>query len=177
MVPHLPLKLLWNAFYTKTLLFNPFAQSADPSCEAVSVDVACGCGGEGGVRNGGEDGEMCRHSVAPLAWERGSHEIEKLAPRGRKRSLRGVKFRAPGGPKWLSGGLWRRPGASWAAGEAQEGALSGKGSLLFFLKGPKKYFLERPGSILGSSWRLLGRFWILFLGARGGSGRTFLEVL
>ena len=58
-----------------------------------------GAGARGGGRNGGEDGEMCRHSVAPLAWERGSHEIEKLAPGGRKRSPRGVKFRPPGGPK------------------------------------------------------------------------------
>ena len=117
---------------------------------------------------------MCRHIVAPLAWERGSHEIEKLAPGGGKRSPRGVEFRAPGGPKWLCGGLWRPPGASRAAGEAQEGALSGKGSLLFFLKRPKKYFLERRGSILGT----LGGFWVDFGpfppprgGARGGSGR------
>ena len=101
---------------------------------------------------------MCRHTVAPLAWERGSHEIEKLAPGGGKRSPRGVEFRAPGGPKWLRGGLWRPPGASWAAGEAQKGGLSGKGLLSFFVEGAKKVFLERPGSILGSSWRLLGRF-------------------
>ena len=47
-----------------------------------------------------------------------------------------MKFRPPGGQKWLSGGLWRPPGASWAGGEAQEGGLGGKGSLLFFLKRP-----------------------------------------
>ena len=29
-------------------LFNRFAHSAGPSCEAVSGDVACGCGGERG---------------------------------------------------------------------------------------------------------------------------------
>ena len=101
---------------------------------------------------------MCRHSVAPLAWERGSHEIEKLAPGDGKRSHREVKFRAPGGPKWLSGGLWRPPGASWAAGEAQEGALSGNGALLFFLKGPKNIFW----SVQGPSWGALGGFWVDF---------------
>ena len=137
----------------------------------MSVDVACECGCKRGGAKWRCGSEMCRHSVAALAWERGSQEIGKLAPGGRKRSPRGVKFRAPGGPKWLSGGLWRRPGASWAAGEAQEGALSGKGSLLFFLKRPKKYFLERPGSILGSSWRLLGRFWSLSPPPGGGPGR------
>ena len=66
------------------------------------------------------------------------------------------------GPKWLSGRPWRPPGASWAGGEAQEGGLGGKGSLLFFLRRPKKFFFELPGSILGTSWRLLGRFWVLF---------------
>ena len=108
------------------ILFNRFAHSAGPSCEAVSVDVACGCGGERGGAKWRCGSEMCRHTVAPLAWERGSHEIEQLAPGGGKRSPRGVEFRAPGGPKWLRGGLWRPPGASWAAGEAQEGGLSGK---------------------------------------------------
>ena len=92
-----------------------------------------------------------------------------------------MNFGPPGGPKWLSGGLWRPPGASWAGGEAQEGGLGGKGSLLFFLKRPKKFFFELPGSILGTSWRLLGRFWVLSTPprgvARGGSGRSFLEVL
>ena len=91
-----------------------------------------GAGARGGVRNGGEDGEICRHSVAPLAWERGSHDIKKLVPGGRKRSPRGVKFRPPGGPKTVVSGLWRPPGASWAAGAAQEGGLSGKWLLLFF---------------------------------------------
>ena len=113
------------------------------------------------MRNGGDDGEICRHSVAPLAWERGSQEIEEWTPGGQKRSPRGVKFRPPGGPKWLSGGLWRPPGASWAAGQAQEGALGGKGSLLFFFETAKQLVLELPGSILGTSWRLLGRVWVL----------------
>ena len=157
-------------------LFNRFAHSAGPSCEAVSVDVACGCGGERGGAKWRCGSEMCRHSVAPLAWERGSHDIKKLVPGGRKRSPRGVKFRPPGGPKTVVSGLWRPPRASWAAGAAQEGGLSGKWLLLFFERA-KKVFLERPGSILGSSWRLLGRFWVLSPPSRGGSGMTFLEVL
>ena len=82
-------------------LFNRFAHSAGPSCEAGSGDVACGCGGErGGMRNGGGDGEMCRHSVPPLAWERGSHDINKMVP-----GVRNPWFMASGG---LPGRLGRQ---------------------------------------------------------------------
>ena len=68
---------------------------------------------------------MCRPSVAPLAWEKGSHD--------KKSGSWGVEKE-----------LWRPPGASWAAGEAQEGALGGQGgivvALVFFWKGPNKFF-------------------------------------
>ena len=67
-------------------------------------------------------------------------------------------------PPAQSGLLWRgleasRGGASWAAGEAQEGALGGQGSLFSFFERAPKVILERLGSLLGTSWRLLGRFW------------------
>ena len=114
---------------------------------------------------------MCRHTVAPLAWERGSHEIEKLAPGGGKRSPRGVEFRAPGGPKWLCGGLWRPPGASWAAGEAQEGALSGKGSLLFFFEKAQKVFFGASRVHLGELLAAFGSILEPFPPPGGGPGR------
>ena len=82
-----------------------------------------------------------------------------------------MNFRPPGGPKWPSGGLWRPPGASWAGGEAQEGGLGGKGSLLFFFETATKLVLELLGSILGTSWRLLGRFWVLPSPPGGGPER------
>ena len=103
--------------------------------------------------------------------KRGARGIEEVTPGGRKRRPRGVNFRPPGGPKWLSGGLWRPPGASWAGGEAQEGGLGGKGSLLFFLKRPKKFFLN----FQGPSWGPLGGFWAdfgSFPPPRGGPGEA-----
>ena len=129
------------------------------------------------MRNGGEDGEICRHSVAPLAWERGSHDIKKIGSRGSKKEPPGSQISTPGGSE--NRGFW--------ALEASRGVLGGRcGSggrseremvALIFFERAKKVFLERPGSILGSSLRLLGRFGVLFRGARGGSGRSFFEVL
>ena len=83
----------------------------------MSGDVACGCGGErGGVRNGGGDGEMCRHSVPPLAWEGGSHDIEKIGSRGSKKESPRSQISTPGGSE--NRGFW--------ALEASQGVLGGR---------------------------------------------------
>ena len=93
--------------------------------------------------------------------------IEKCPPEGRKMRPRGVKFRPPGGPKWLSGGLWRPPGASWGSG----GRSWRKRVALVFFETAQKVFFGLLGSILGTSWRLLGRFWVLSPPPGGGPGR------
>ena len=77
--------------------------------------------------------EKCVGTVLP-------HLRGKGARMRLKNGLPGVEEGTPGGSNFDP----RPPGASWAAGQAQEGALGGKGSLLFFLKRPKKVFFEDP---------------------------------
>ena len=67
---------------------------------------------------------------------------------------------------------WRSPGAPWAPGRSQDGALAGKGGvekLYGWVLGPS-------GGPLGASWGHFGSPPPPPGGGRGGSGRSFLEV-
>ena len=123
------------------------------------------------MRNGGEDGEMCRHSVAHLG--KGVRmTLKQIGSRGSKKEPPGSQISTPGGSenrgfnararvKSVVCGLWRPPGASWAAGAAQEGGLSGKWLLLFFLKGQKSIFgasRVHLGELLAAFGSILGPF-------------------
>ena len=77
--------------------------------------------------------------------------LKKWFPGGRKRSPRGVKFRPPGGPKTVVSGLWRPPGASWAAGAAQEGVLSGKERHKTFAEDLTRFGPEGPANFWNES--------------------------
>ena len=64
----------------------------------------------------------------------------------------------PGGSQMA---FWRPPGASWAAGQAQERALGGKGSLFFFETGKKSSFSTSRvhlGHLLAGFGAMLGPF-------------------
>ena len=110
---------------------------------------------------------MSSHSVARLTWERGSQGMDTW-----KKEPPGDEISSPGDPKWLSG----PPGASWATGVAQEGALGGQGGLVvaLFSETAKKLVFDvfRPPEDVKT--RLLGRFWILFLPPGGGRLREVI---
>ena len=98
------------------MLFNRFAHSAGPSCEAVSGDVACGCGGE---REGCEmevGMEKCVGTVLP-------HLRGKGARLRLNNGLPGVEKGTPGGSNFGSRGSEM---ALWRALEASRGGLGGR---------------------------------------------------
>ena len=79
-------------------LFNRFAHSAGPSCEAGSGDVACGCGGE---RGGGEmELRMEEYVGRVLPHLRGKGVRMRL-----KNWLPGVEKGAPGGSNFEPRGV------------------------------------------------------------------------
>ena len=94
----------------------------------------------------------------------------KMDPRGSKKEAAGGEISTPEG---LEKAVWPL--------EASRGVLGGRrGSggrswrkrvALVFFETAQKVFFELPGSILGTSWRVLGRFWVLFPPPWGGPGR------
>ena len=84
--------------------------------------------------------------------------VQKEAPQ--------VKFRPPGGPLESSWGVLGAESAS----EERSGRK----------RGVSKKLWRALGTTLGSSWRVLGPFWVAFPpppgGPRGGSRRSFLDV-
>ena len=80
--------------------------------------------------------------MAPPAPER----VMKIDARGSQKEPHRSNFAPPGV-------LWSPPGASWAPSRPQKGALGGKEEFENCMEG---------GTILGSSWRVLGPFWVGF---------------
>ena len=72
--------------------------------------------------------------MAPTACESGSQEVEVSDARGSKNRSSGGQISPPRGsnfaPRGSQTGFWSPPGASWAPGRPQEGALGGKGTVL-----------------------------------------------
>ena len=98
-----------------------------------------------------------RPGIAPAAWERGPQEVET--------STQGVPKRAPGGqisgPKWSSGASWGVLGARSASG-GRSGREKGSWTIVW----------RALGTVLGLSWRLLGR-----LSPPGGGPERLREVI
>ena len=101
--------------------------------------------------------------------------LKKATPAGPKKEAPGVKFDPPGSnfaPWGVPNGLLE---TSWGV----LGARSASGGRSGREKGSWKIVWRALGTVLGSSWRLLGQFRVAFPplgGPRTGSGRSFLEV-
>ena len=115
--------------------------------------------------------------MAPPACESESQAVEESDARGVKNGGPGGSNSTPRGSNFAS---WGVPNGlletSWGVlcARSDSGGRSGRE------KGSWKIVWRALGTVLGSSWRLLGQFRVAFPplgGARGGSGRSFLEVL